>query len=186
MISTFQIQTSAKKYWVDIWSLKCKILRYIYNHKKVKATDLDSSFWYSAGRRANDLKKRWLLEVLTSEPILGKANERFYYSLSKLGTQIMTDASIQTLANKEKWNSMQQNDLDNSDHLQVWKIPSNHSKSETLSYQSNEIKKSDLQIKTGSIGESSCQFSQKQDIQSKSFTSFLKKCFSRKTKDSQS
>jgi len=187
MISTLQIETSAKKYWVKIWSLKCKVLRHIYQYKRVKATDLDKAFLFSAGRRANDRKKRWLLEVLDSEPIMNNANDRFFYSLTDLGKKIMTDASMQTLANQEKlWSSMQQNDPEHSDPLQVWKIQSIPSKSETSWYQSNEKKELDHPTKTDSTGGYSYQSLQKPDTPLKSCTNFLKKCFSRKPNDSQS
>lgn len=187
MISTLQIETSAKKYWIKIWPLKCKVLNHVYQYKRVKATDLDKAFLFSTGRRANELKHRWLLEVVDSEPTIGWAGERFFYSLTDLGKKIMTDASMQTLANQEKlWSSTQQKDLDNSDHLQAWKIQSTHSKSETSWYQSNEKKESDHQIKIDSIGESYSQYLQTQDIPWKSFMSFLKKCFSRKQNGSQS
>lgn len=186
MISTLQIETSARKYWVKIWPLKCKVLNYVYQYKRVKATDLDKAFLFSTGRRTNELKHRWLLEVVDSEPTIGWAGERFFYALTDLGKKIMTDASMQTLANNEKlWNSTQQNNPVHSDHLQVSKIQSNHSQSETSLYQSNEKKESDHPIKTDSIGESYSQSSQKQDTPLKSCTNFLKRCFSRKQNGSQ-
>lgn len=86
-----RLRNAAKQNGKHIWILKAKVLRYIAKHGSAKATDLDRALLFSAGRRANDLKKDGLLEV----PKIEKCQniwERFYYTLSPLGRIIVSQA----------------------------------------------------------------------------------------------
>jgi len=102
------IITSAKKYGRKIGYLKAKVILFIHDKGNTKATDRDKLLGFSAWRRANDLARIGILEIVQREPIEWnthtKLNERFFYNLSDLWKQICTDAKMTKEAKKEWWN----------------------------------------------------------------------------------